>query len=91
MGHLDGHEEHGETVNLLWSCRSCNVLCANTLRRAHLGRLTRQFNPEALGAQSYQQWVLAVMAMKGEGDSDAMTVPAAVAMVKATPPEDRCR
>jgi hypothetical protein len=58
-------------------------------KRLGLGRRTRQYNPEAQGAQSYQQWVLAVTSMKGE--SDAMTVPAALEMVRSTPPEDRSR
>ena len=87
MGHLDGHEEHGEPANLLWTCRSCNVLCANALRRAGLGRLTRQYNPEAKGATSLGQWLAAVLSMKGQ--SDAMPVLAAVEVIRATSPEKR--
>jgi len=87
IGHADGHEEHGEPANLLWTCRSCNVRCANTLRRAGIGRLTRQYHPDSKGAASLGQWLTAVMSMKGE--SDAMTVPAAVEMIRATPPERR--
>ena len=62
------------------------MLCANTLRAAGLGRPTRQFNP-AGGARSLGQWLAAVMSMKGE--SDQMTVPAAVETIRATPPERR--
>jgi hypothetical protein len=89
VGHLDGHEEHTHRLNLIWNCRSCNTRLGVVFKRLGLGRRTRQFNPEARGAESYQQWVLAVMSMKG--DSDAMTVPAAVEMIRATPPEDRSR
>lgn len=87
VGHVDGREEHGEPRNLIWTCRRCNVLCANTLRRAGLGRLTHQLNPDAKGATSLGQWLTAVMSMKGE--SGQMSVPEAVAMIRATPPEDR--
>jgi hypothetical protein len=57
------------------------------LRRAGLGRLTRQYNPASEGAASLGQWLTAVLSMRGE--SDAMTVPAAVEMIRATPPERR--
>ena len=87
VGHLDGHEENSEPANLVWTCRSCNVLCANTLRRAGVGRLTAQYNPAAEGAASLGQWLTAVMSMRGE--SDAMSVPDAVAMIRATPPASR--
>jgi hypothetical protein len=55
------------------------------LRRAGIGRLTVQYNPAGKGATSLGQWLTAVMSMKGE--SDQMTVPAAVGMIRATPPE----
>ncbi len=57
--------------------------------RAGIGRLTRQFNPEARGAQSLGQWVTAVLSMKGE--SDVMDVAGAVEMIRATPAERRSR
>lgn len=89
VGHIDGHEEHGERENLFWTCRSCNVRCGNTLRRNGLGRKTRQYNPAraVAGAKSLGQWLTAVRAMKGE--SDDMSVRDAVAMIRATPQEDR--
>ena len=87
IGHLDGHEEHGEPANLLWTCRSCNVRCANTLRRAGIGRLTVQYNPAGKGAASLGAWLSAVLSTRGE--SDAMPVAAAVDMIRATPPEKR--
>lgn len=87
VGHVDGHEENGDWLNLFWTCRRCNVLSANTLRRANMGRATHQFNPS--GAKTLGQWVIAVSSMKGE--SDSMSVSDAVAMIKATSPEDRSR
>ena len=85
--HLDGHEEHTEPANLIWACRRCNTLIGVVLKRAGLGRRTQQFNPAATGARSLGQWLTAVMSMKGE--SDTMSVPAAVEMIRATPPERR--
>lgn len=89
VGHVDGHEENNEPENKIWTCRSCNMLHANTLRAAGIGRLTRQYNPAARGAETYRQYALALMSMKGE--SDAMTVPAAIDMVHATSADQRSR
>jgi hypothetical protein len=72
-------------------CFGLAVQCTvreNTLRRAGLGRLTRQYNP-ASGAETLGQWMNAVMSMKSDGGT--MAVADAVAMVRATPPEDRSR
>lgn len=87
VGHLDGHEENTDPSNLIWTCRSCNVLSANTLRAAGLGRKTRQYNPKGKGAKSVSQWALALMSMRGQ--SDAMSVKDALDMVYSTPPEKR--
>jgi hypothetical protein len=91
VGHLNGHEEDGAPENLVWQCRSCNVLSGNALRAAGLGRPTRQYNPagpgESVGAKSLGQWLTAVRSMKGE--ADAMPVAGAVEMIRATPPERR--
>lgn len=87
VGHVDGHEENTDWHNLFWTCRRCNILSANTLRNAKMGRLTRQYNPG--GAKTLGQWVLAVSSMKGE--SNDMSVADAVAMIKATSQEDRSR
>lgn len=89
VGHVDGHEEHSNPENLIWTCRSCNVRCGNAMRWVGLGRKTRQYNPSSGGAKSLGQWMTAVMAMRGE--SDDMTVKAAVDMIHATPAEDRSR
>jgi hypothetical protein len=52
VGHVNGHEEDTAAANLLWTCRGCNVRCGNTLRRAGIGRLTRQYNPAGAGAEN---------------------------------------
>ena len=87
VGHINGHEEDNEPANLCWTCRSCNVLCANTLRKAGIGTLTRQSNPATQGAKTLAQWLTSVMSMKGE--SDAMPVESAIAMIRATSPGKR--
>ena len=88
VGHVDGHEENNNPENKIWTCRSCNVKCANTMRKARIGRLTHQYNPEK-GATSVGQWLTAVMSMKGE--SNAMSVKDAVEMIRATPASRRSR
>ena len=72
--------------NLVWTCRACNVRCGNKLRRAGLGRLTRQYNPSAAGAETLGAWLNAVQSMKGDPGGN-MPVADAVAMIHATPPE----
>jgi hypothetical protein len=83
---VNGHEEDSEPRNLIWTCRSCNVKSANTLRKAGLGRLTRQYNP-AGGAETLGAWMNAVSSIKGEGGT--MAIPKAVAMIHATSPAKR--
>ncbi len=87
VGHVNGHEEDTAPSNLFWTCRACNVLCANKLRGVGIGRLTRQYNPGGQGARTLGQWLTAVMSMKGQ--SDAMPVAAAVEMIRATAPAKR--
>lgn len=89
IGHVNGHEEDSSRANLLYTCRSCNVRCGRTLRRAGIGRLTRQYNPAADGAETLGAWMNAVTSIKGEGGT--MSVARAVAAIRATPPEDRSR
>ena len=89
MGHINGHEEDCDPGNLFWTCRSCNVISANALRRAGLGRLTRQYNPAAEGAETLGAWMNAIASMKGDGGT--MSVSDAVAMIRATPPDARSK
>jgi hypothetical protein len=67
VGHVDGDERNAASRNLFWTCRSCNVLCANTLHRAGIGRKTRQYNPQSEG-KKLAQWLAAVQSMKDASD-----------------------
>lgn len=87
VGHLDGHEENTAPENLIWNCRACNTRLGVIFKRLGLGRRTRQFNPSNKGANSLGQWMAAITSMKGQ--SDAMTVPAAVALIHETPASKR--
>jgi hypothetical protein len=57
------------------------------MKRLGLGRRTVQSNPPAQGARNLAQWLMAVLSMKSE--STHMSVPEAVAMIRATSPEKR--
>ena len=104
VGHLDGHEENTAPDNLVWTCRSCNALHGNALKRARMGRRTVQFNPtRSGGAYNLGEWVNAVGTItahhspdkRGSGGALAaastMTVSDAVDMIRATPPSARSR
>jgi hypothetical protein len=45
--------------------------------------MTRQYNPSGQSAKTLAQWLAAVLSVQGE--SDAMTVPAAVDMIRDSP------
>lgn len=97
VGHLDGHEENGNPSNLVWNCRSCNVVAANTLRAAGLGRSTNQYNPASKGATTLGEWMQAVGSITPHVDrgnrglvSD-MPVSDAVEIIQATSPAKRAR
>jgi len=45
VAHIDGYEEHGESENLIWLCRSCNQKQSAVFKAAGLGRRTQQYNP----------------------------------------------
>jgi hypothetical protein len=97
VGHLDGHEAHNTPDNLVWTCRSCNTLHGNALKRARMGRRTRQFNPtRSGGALNLGEWIQAVGAIrphkypdKNAGLSSTMNTSDAVAMIRATPAHKR--
>lgn len=85
IDHVDGNESNSNPANLIWACRSCNTRKGVVFRNSGTGTRTRQFNPAkpSSGAKSLGQWMQAVLAMRGE--SSTMSLPAAVAMVQATP------
>jgi hypothetical protein len=86
--HIDGREENNQPENKMWACRSCNTKKGMLFARLGIGRRTAQYNP-AGGAKSLGQWMLAVLSAKGE--SDAMSVRDAVAMIRDTPQSRRSR
>jgi hypothetical protein len=86
-GHLDGFEENTASKNLIWNCRACNTRLGVVFKRLGMGRRTRQYYPAQKGATSLGQWLTAVTSMKGQ--SQEMTVPAAVEMIRATQPARR--
>jgi len=87
LHHIDGHEEHSETANLMWACRSCNVRVSVQMAYLGLGRPTKQMNPASQGATSLGQWLTAVRSAKGEiADMD---VAQAVRTIHATPAQRR--
>jgi hypothetical protein len=86
VGHLDGFEENTAPENLIWNSRACNTQLGALYKRLGFGRRTRQYNPGGQGAASLGQWLTVVLSAKGE--SDQMTVTAAVEMNRA-PPERR--
>lgn len=85
--HVNGFEEDSSPENLMWACRSCNTTKGAHFARVGVGRRTAQYNPSGEGAHSLGQWLTAVMSAKGE--SDAMSVRDAVAMIRATPQHRR--
>ena len=89
--HLNGDESDVKPPNLAWACRPCNVRIGNVMRRAGIGRKTRQYNPSShdvtSGATSLGAWMNAVASIRGEGGT--MPVSYAVALIHATPPDAR--
>jgi hypothetical protein len=49
VGHINGDERDSAPRNLFWTCRRCNVVCANVLHAAGIGKFTRQFNAAGHG------------------------------------------
>ncbi len=87
--HLDGHEENNDPRNLLLVCRSCNTRAGIVLRRAGIGRLTRQYNPAQGGAESLAEWIEAARVATGQIHPREMPLEKAIAIVHATPPYRR--
>jgi len=98
--HIDGNEANTHPANIDRACRSCNTRKGQTFARNGHGTRTRQYNPangkqprqtrrkrNGTGAQSLGQYLTAIMVLKGE--SDAMDLNAAIAMMHNTPQADR--
>lgn len=90
VDHVNGREDDGSPKNLMWACKSCNGKKAALMKRAGLGRLTKQFNPargvKGSRREQMQAYGAAIKVMRGEFDGD---VGKAVATIRATPREVR--
>lgn len=81
--HIDGNEANGDKANLSLACRPCNVRKGNAFKRAKIGKRTRQYNPGNRGAQSWQQYISAALALRGQGTPDSMAE--SIALMQRTP------
>lgn len=45
VDHLSGDENDSDPRNLVWACKSCNTRKGVAFRKAGIGRLTHQYNP----------------------------------------------
>jgi HNH endonuclease len=89
VDHVNGQESDGAPDNLMWACKSCNAKKTYVLRRAGLGRLTRQYNPgKARGSKRSQMQAYgnAIKVMRGVFEGD---VAAAVRTIRETPADIR--
>lgn len=100
--HIDGFEEHGESDNLMWLCRSCNQRKSSAFKEAGMGRRTVQYNaptysnPEFVSvllkkrnpAKSYAEWSHAVGVLRGELPGSAFR---AMRVIRSTHPSERVK
>lgn len=84
--HISGNESHGEPANLMWSCRKCNTTVGNVMKRAGIGRRTRQMNPGRGRKSSMAEYGAAIKVMRGVWPGD---VSKAVQTIYDTPPSVR--
>lgn len=98
--HINGKESDGEPENIAYSCRTCNTAKGAYFARIGHGEKTRQYNPtKAGGAANLAEWMEAVgvirphkgaqFAGSNYGAGGNMKVSAAVALIRATPPNKR--
>jgi len=84
--HISGNEADGDPDNLMWGCRRCNTRIGALMKRAGIGRRTRQYNPRRKNAASkssqLRDYGIAIKIMRGDFPGD---VSKAVATIRATP------
>ncbi len=81
--YLTGNEDHGESKNLAWGCKSCNGILGAAFKRIGAGRPTRQYNPASGHIPTYEQYTWAVTHhTRGEHDEGG-------AVIHATPKHKR--
>lgn len=90
IDHISGNESDGDRQNLMWLCKRCNTDKGIAMKRAGLGKLTRQFNPRARGSGSRKAQMKAygdaIKVMRGKFEGD---VGAAMATIRRTSAELR--
>lgn len=94
--HVDGNESNGAANNLMWACKSCNGIVGHRLRKAGLGKLTRQFNPVAQRSlkgirrgtrrELLREYGNAIKVMRGDFEGN---ISHAIATIQSTPREVR--
>jgi hypothetical protein len=84
--HISGNESEGDPQDLMWACKSCNTRIGNWMRKAGLGKLTRQYNPGRGRKAVMDAYAAAIKVMRGEFEGD---IGKAVATIRATPREVR--
>jgi hypothetical protein len=84
--HITGNESDGDPQDLMWACRSCNQKVGGWMRKAGIGKLTRQFNPGMARKEIMREYGNAIKVMRGEFEGD---IGAAVATIRATPRDIR--
>ena len=88
VAHIDGDETHTVRENLAWTCRPCNQRVAANMKRAGVGRRTKQFNAgrKRKGASDYREFARALGILDGTaiGNMDD-----AIALIHATPKSKR--
>ena len=95
-GHIDGHEENGEAENLMWACRPCNVLAANTMRQVRPRAVDASVQPKIRRGQNVGRMdagggrqLRRERTGSNKGLASDMPVAEAVAIIRATPASKR--
>ena len=94
--HVTGNEAAGAAADLMWACKSCNGKVGHVMRKAGLGKLTRQFNPVAQRSlagirrgtrrELMKEYGNAIKVMRGDFEGN---VAAAMRTIQSTPREIR--
>jgi hypothetical protein len=72
VGHIDGDESNTSPENLAWTCRSCNQIVSNSMKRAGVGRPTNQYNPRrrTRGITDWREFQEALAITRGDTIGD---------------------
>lgn len=71
----------------MWACKSCNTIVSNVMRRAGIGKRTRQYNPARGSTKALMQaYGNAIKVMRGQFSGD---VGAAMDTIRSTPADVR--